>query len=300
MLGIQRIVKASSKSVQSLGSDRINWLRNLPFLGVHAACLLVFWTGVTPIALLVGAVTLLTRMFGLTAGYHRYFCHRTFKTTRMFQFALAWLGAASAQRGPLWWAGHHRLHHRHADTEEDVHPPGVKGFLWAHAGWLMSARNESTRFEWVPDFSQYRELRWLDANHYVAPLSFMLVLFGVGEWLSATYPVFETSGSQLVVIGFVWSTTILYHVTFAVNSFGHLFGRRRYDTNDGSRNSFWLAMLTAGEGWHNNHHRYPGSERQGFYWWEIDATHYGVVVLSWFRLVWDIRGPADTVLREGS
>ena len=260
----------------------------------------MFWTGVTPIALLVGAVTLLTRMFGLTAGYHRYFCHRTFKTTRVFQFALAWLGAASAQRGPLWWAGHHRLHHRHADTEEDVHPPGVKGFLWAHAGWLMSVRNAPTRFEWVPDFAQYRELRWLDANHYVAPLSFMLVLFGVGEGLSATYPVFETTGSQLVVIGFVWSTTVLYHVTFAVNSFGHLFGRRRYDTNDGSRNSFWLAMLTAGEGWHNNHHRYPGSERQGFYWWEIDATHYGVVVLSWFRLVWDIRGPADTVLREGS
>ena len=293
-------MKTLSKSIQSLDSDRINWLRNLPFLGVHAACLLVFWTGVTPIALLVGAVTLLTRMFGLTAGYHRYFCHRTFKTTRMFQFALAWLGAASAQRGPLWWAGHHRLHHRHADTEEDVHPPGVKGFLWAHAGWLMSVRNAPTRFEWVQDFAQYRELRWLDANHYVAPLSFILVLFGVGEWLSTTYPVFETTGAQLVVIGFVWSTTILYHVTFAVNSFGHLFGRRRYDTNDGSRNSFWLAMLTAGEGWHNNHHRYPGSERQGFYWWEIDATHYGVVVLSWFRLVWDIRGPADTVLREGS
>ena len=289
-----------SESADSLGSDRIKWLRNTPFLGVHAACLLVWWTGVTPLALLVGVVTLFARMFGLTAGYHRYFCHRSFKTTRVFQFVLAWLGAASAQRGPLWWAGHHRLHHRHADTEEDVHPPGVKGFAWAHAGWLMSARNEPTRFEWVPDFAQYRELRWLDANHYVAPVSVVLALFCLGEWLSVAYPALETTGLQLVVIGFFWSTTVLYHVTFAVNSFGHLFGRRRYDTNDGSRNSFWLALLTAGEGWHNNHHRYPASERQGFYWWEIDATHYGVVILSWFRLVWDIRGPAPAVVQEGS
>ena len=280
--------------------DQIDWLRNLPFILLQLGCLAVFWTGVSKFALAVGAVTLAARMFGLTAGYHRYFCHRAFKTSRVFQFVLAWLGASAAQRGPLWWAGHHRWHHRHSDTAEDVHPPGVKGILWAHAGWIMSKRNDRTRIEWIRDFAAYRELRWLDANHYVAPVSLGVALFLLGAWLAAAYPALGTNGPQLVVVGLLCSTTLLYHCTFAVNSIGHTVGSRRYVTRDNSRNSFWLALLTAGEGWHNNHHRYPASERQGFYWWEIDLTHYGVVLLSWFRLVWDVRGPSADVLREGS
>ena len=280
--------------------DQIDWLRNLPFILLQLGCLAVFWTGVSKFALAVGAVTLAARMFGLTAGYHRYFCHRAFKTSRVFQFVLAWLGASAAQRGPLWWAGHHRWHHRHSDTAEDVHPPGVRGILWAHAGWIMSKRNDRTRIEWIRDFAAYRELRWLDANHYVAPVSLGVALFLLGAWLAAAYPALGTNGPQLVVVGLLCSTTLLYHCTFAVNSIGHTVGSRRYVTRDNSRNSFWLALLTAGEGWHNNHHRYPASERQGFYWWEIDLTHYGVVLLSWLRLVWDVRGPSADVLREGS
>ena len=280
--------------------DQIDWLRNLPFILLQLGCLAVFWTGVSKFALAVGAVTLAARMFGLTAGYHRYFCHRAFKTSRVLQFVLAWLGASAAQRGPLWWAGHHRWHHRHSDTAEDVHPPGVRGILWAHAGWIMSKRNDRTRIEWIRDFAAYRELRWLDANHYVAPVSLGVALFLLGAWLAAAYPGLGTNGPQLVVVGLLCSTTLLYHCTFAVNSIGHTVGSRRYVTRDNSRNSFWLALLTAGEGWHNNHHRYPASERQGFYWWEIDLTHYGVVLLSWLRLVWDVRGPSDDVLREGA
>ena len=280
--------------------DQIDWLRNLPFILLQLGCLAVFWTGVSKFALAVGAVTLAARMFGLTAGYHRYFCHRAFKTSRVFQFVLAWLGASAAQRGPLWWAGHHRWHHRHSDTAEDVHPPGVRGILWAHAGWIMSKRNDRTRIEWIRDFAAYRELRWLDANHYVAPVSLGVALFLLGAWLASAYPALGTNGPQLVVVGLLCSTTLLYHCTFAVNSIGHTVGSRRYVTRDNSRNSFWLALLTAGEGWHNNHHRYPASERQGFYWWEIDLTHYGVVLLSWLRLVWDVRGPSADVLREGS
>ncbi|MXY26187.1 MAG: acyl-CoA desaturase [Acidobacteria bacterium] len=280
--------------------DQIDWLRNLPFILLQLGCLAVFWTGVSEFALAVGAVTLAARMFGLTAGYHRYFCHRAFKTSRVFQFVLAWLGASAAQRGPLWWAGHHRWHHRHSDTAEDVHPPGVRGILWAHAGWIMSKRNDRTRIEWIRDFAAYRELRWLDANHYVAPVSLGVALFLLGAWLAAAYPALGTNGPQLVVVGLLCSTTLLYHCTFAVNSIGHTVGSRRYVTRDNSRNSFWLALVTAGEGWHNNHHRYPASERQGFYWWEIDLTHYGVVLLSWLRLVWDVRGPSADVLREGN
>ena len=280
--------------------DRIDWIGNLPFLGIHLGCLLVLWTGISGIALAIGLMTLLLRMFGLTAGYHRFFCHRTFKTSRVFQFVLAWLGASSAQKGPLWWAGHHRHHHRHADTDDDVHPPDAKGFFWAHAGWIMCPRNQPTRLELVLDFSKYRELRWLDDNHYVAPVSLAVALYALGQWLETGYPTLGTNGGQLVTIAFCCSTTLLYHVTFAVNSFGHRYGSRRFSTNDTSRNSFWLALLTAGEGWHNNHHRYPVSERQGFYWWEIDMTHYGVKLLSWLRIVWDIRGPSGAVVKEGA
>ena len=280
--------------------DGIDWLCGIPFLAVHAACLAVVWTGVSPIALAVGAVTLLTRMFGLTAGYHRYFCHRTFRTTRAFQFVLAWLGASAAQMGPLWWAGHHRSHHRHSDTGDDVHSPSAQGFLTAHFGWILSRANQRTKTEWVPDLLRFPELRWLDCNHYLAPLALGAALFALGEWLGATRPELGTDGAQLVVVALFWSTTALYHLTFAVNSLAHRYGSRRYDTGDDSRNLWWLALITAGEGWHNNHHRYPTSERQGFYRWECDLTHYGIVVLSWLGIVWDVRGPAPTVLVEGA
>ena len=294
------VTSASVEAEAAAEPDRIDWVRNVPFILLQLGCLAVFWTGVSNVALVIGAITLAARMFGLTAGYHRYFCHRAFKTSRVFQFVLAWLGASAAQRGPLWWAGHHRWHHRHSDTAEDVHPPGVRGILWAHAGWIMSKRNDRTRIEWIRDFAAYRELRWLDANHYVAPVSLGVALFLLGTWLAAAYPALGTNGPQLVVVGLLCSTTLLYHCTFAVNSIGHTVGSRRYVTRDNSRNSFWLALVTAGEGWHNNHHRYPASERQGFYWWEIDLTHYGVVLLSWLRLVWDVRGPSADVLREGN
>ena len=272
---------------------------NLPFLGMHLACVLVLWTGISPTAAWIGLATLLVRMFGLTGGYHRYFCHHSFKTSRVFQFMLAWAGAAAAQKGPLWWAGHHRSHHRYSDTEADVHPPGVKGFYWAHIGWVMAEANVRTKTEWVPDWLKFRELSWLDRNHYVAPISLAVGLFGLGTWLKAAHPELGTSGLQLLAVAFFLSTTVLYHVTFAVNSVGHTVGSRRYDTRDASRNGLLLALVTAGEGWHNNHHRYPTSERQGFYWWEVDATHYVVALLGWVRVVWDIRGPSAEVLAEG-
>ena len=279
-------------------TERIDLVRSVPFIAVHLACLAVMWTGVSVTALVIGFMTLALRMFGLTAGYHRYFCHRAFKTSRVFQFVLAWLGTSASQKGPLWWAGHHRSHHRYSDTEEDVHPPGVRGFLWAHAGWTMSPKNRRTKVEWVPDLTKYPELVWLDRNHYVAPITLGVALFFLGDGLAAAYPTLGTDGWQLLVVALFCSTTVLYHVTFAVNSIGHQFGSRHYDTNDESRNSLWLALVTGGEGWHNNHHRYPASERQGYFWWEVDFTHYGVVLLSWLGVVWDVRGPASTVLQE--
>ncbi len=279
--------------------EYVDWVANVPFLLIHAGCLAVVWTGWSATAVVVAFATLAARMFGLTGGFHRYFSHRSYKTSRLFQFVLAWLGCAAAQKGPLWWAAHHRYHHRHSDTHEDVHPPGVKGFFWAHMGWVMSPSNDNTRYELMPDFADYPEMRWVNEHHYMPPASLIVVLLGLGQGLKVWAPELGAGPLQLLVWGFFISTTVLYHVTFSVNSFGHTFGRRRYGTDDDSRNNLWVALLTAGEGWHNNHHRFPGSARQGFYWWEIDMTHYALRILSWLGIVWDLREPSRAVLEEG-
>ncbi len=251
-------------------------LNNALFIGVHAACLGALWTGVDARALAVGAALYLVRMFAITAGYHRYFSHRTYATGRASQFLLALLGASAGQKGPLWWAAHHRNHHRWSDTERDVHSPRRGGFWWSHAGWILSPHFAKTRWEAVPDLAAFPELVWLERRHALAPLALGLSLYALG-------------GARLLVWGFFMSTTALYHATFSVNSLAHLFGARRFDTGDDSRNNALVALLTLGEGWHNNHHRYPGSERQGLAWWELDLSHAGLRVLERLGLVWDLR-----------
>jgi stearoyl-CoA desaturase (delta-9 desaturase) len=235
-------------------------------------------------------------MFAITGGYHRYFSHRSYKTSRWFQFLLAFLGATSAQKGPLWWASHHRHHHRHSDTEEDVHSPGINGVWYAHVGWILSNKYVDTKGELVKDFLKFPELRWLDSYHVVAPVLLAVGVFFFGVWLETLG--FNTSGFQMLVWGFFISTVLLYHGTFVINSFTHLIGKRRFKTGDDSRNNLWLALITLGEGWHNNHHRYPGSERQGMFWWEIDISHYILRILSWCGLVWDIRTHPERIYEE--
>jgi stearoyl-CoA desaturase (delta-9 desaturase) len=230
-------------------------------------------------------------MFGITAGYHRFFSHRSFKTSRVFQFVLAWLGACSAQLGPLWWAAHHRHHHQYSDTHQDAHTPGLKGFLWAHMGWVFCPRNQVTHYHRVRDFCHYPELLFLERNWLLPPALMALSTLAWGWWLGRNYPAWGTHGLQLLTWGFFLSTILVYHATFCINSMAHLWGSRRYETKDDSRNNWVLALITLGEGWHNNHHKYPSSERQGFYWWEIDMTHYGLKCLAALGLVWDLRTP---------
>lgn len=214
------------------------------------------------------------------------------------QFVFALLGTTAAQKGPLWWAALHRHHHRYADTEEDIHPPTVKGFWWSHVGWILSPRYEETRFHAIRDFARFPELRFLNRYHLLPPVALAVGLFLLGWALHHGAPSLGTSGWQLLVWGFFLSTVLLWHVTFCVNSLAHVFGRRRFETADTSRNSFLLALFTFGEGWHNNHHRFPGSERQGFFWWEVDFTHYLLKLLSWCGLVWDLREPPAWVYTE--
>lgn len=267
------------------------------FWTVHLACFLVIWTGVSPIAAAVCAIMYLVRMFAITGGYHRYFSHRSYKTSRVFQFILALLGASSAQKGPIWWASHHRHHHRYSDTEEDIHPPS-HGVWWAHVGWVLSSKYLDSRPELVKDLLAFPEIRLLERFHLIAPITLAVLIYYFGVYCEVYFPQLNTNGFQMLVWGFFVSTTLLYHGTFVINSFTHLIGSRRFNTTDNSRNNFWLAMITLGEGWHNNHHRYPGSERQGFYWWEIDVTHYVLKFLSWFGIVWDLREPPARIYQE--
>jgi stearoyl-CoA desaturase (delta-9 desaturase) len=206
----------------------------------------------------------------------------------------------AAQRGCLWWASHHRNHHRCADTPEDVHSPSQQGFLWSHVLWLMTPRNFPTHTKRVQDWSRYPELRFLNRFSMLVPVLTVALLYGLGELIGIARPVSGITGGQMVIWAFVIPTVVLYHVTFTINSLDHMIGSRRYETPDTSRNNFVLALLTFGEGWHNNHHRYATSARQGFRWWEVDATYYVLVALSWLGLVRDLRPVPAKVLEEDS
>jgi len=283
---------------QNASRDKIQWLRSSPFLALHAACLLVFFCGVSPAALAACVLLYIARIFAITAGFHRYFSHRTFKTSRLFQFCLAWLGTAATQKGPLWWAANHRHHHAHSDTEDDAHSPR-RGFWWSHMGWFLCERFDETQWRLIPDLRGYPELRLLDRYSAVPPAVLAGSLFGLGAWLRHAFPGWHTSGLQMLVWGFCVSTVLLYHATFAVNSFAHRFGRRPFQTSDDSRNNLLIALLTFGEGWHNNHHYVPSSERQGFVWWQIDFSHYILTLLSWLGLVWNLNRPPKRVCEKG-
>lgn len=269
--------------------DRVDWLRAVPFLAMHVACLAVFWVGVSPVAVLVAIALYAVRMFAITGFYHRYFSHRTFRTSRVVQFVAALVGAASVQRGPLWWAAHHRNHHRHTETARDPHSPRVHGFWRSHMGWFLTREGFRTDWSRIPDLAKYPELRWLDRYDTLVPVLLAVGLYGLGALLERVAPGLGTTGGQMLVWGFFISTTVLFHATVTINSLAHRYGSRRFETGDDSRNNLWLALLTFGEGWHNNHHFFPGTVRQGFRWWEIDLTWYGLTVMSWCGLVRDLK-----------
>jgi stearoyl-CoA desaturase (delta-9 desaturase) len=261
-----------------------NWLKTVPFVFFHLIAIpAAFLVGVDGTALALLAATYFIRMFGITGVYHRYFAHRAYKTSRPVQFLLAWLGCSALQKGPLWWSGHHRVHHRHSDTPEDPHSPYETSFWWSHVGWILSDEHSEIAWDDVRDWARYPELRWLDRYHWVPGILLGVACFLIGGW----------SG---LVWGFLISTILVYHATFTINSLSHLFGKRRYNTPDDSRNNIWLALITLGEGWHNNHHHYQSSANQGFFWWEIDISFYVIRLMGLCRLVWDIRKPGEKAI----
>ncbi|MFT3776619.1 MAG: acyl-CoA desaturase [Minicystis sp.] len=258
---------------------RVAWGKSIPFILIHLSAVVgVVLLGWSWKGLALAVALYYVRMFGVTAGYHRYFSHRSFRTGRVMQFVFALLATSSAQKGVLWWAAHHRVHHKLSDKPGDVHSVLQDGFWWSHVGWIMSDRYEATEHDKVRDLEKFPELVWLDRWHLVPPTVLGVSLFLVGGWYA-------------VVWGLLVSTVLLWHGTFTINSLTHVFGKRRYATTDNSRNSLILALVTMGEGWHNNHHYYQRSVRQGFYWWEIDMTFYVLKVMQALGLVWDLHAP---------
>ena len=280
-----------------LPGEKLSLLVSLPFISVHIGALFALTISPSPFALFMVFLMYFIRMFGITAGFHRFFSHKTFKTSRAFQFILAYLATSSAQMGPIWWASHHRHHHKYTDEIEDPHTPTLKGFFWAHVGWIMSPSNVPTKEEYVGDLKRFPELRFLDKYHYLAPFSMAVSLFALGEYMALNHSQYGTNGIELLMWGFFVSTVILYHATFTVNSVCHVFGYRTYDTKDGSVNNWLVAILTLGEGWHNNHHAFPNSERQGHKWYQIDICHYILWSLSKLGIVWDIRDVPDDSIK---
>jgi stearoyl-CoA desaturase (Delta-9 desaturase) len=257
----------------------------LPFLLVHLGCFAAIWTGATWQAVALCFLLYWARMFGVVAGYHRLFSHRAYSTSRGAQFLLAFLAQSSAQKSVLWWAAKHRHHHLHSDTPQDVHSPRHKGFIYSHVGWIFARQHDATDLAKVADLTRYPELLWLHRFEQLPALVLAILCFLVAGW----------SG---LVVGFFCSTVLLYHATFCINSLAHVRGRKRYVTGDDSRNNWLLAILTMGEGWHNNHHTYQSSVRQGFRWWEFDAGYYVLKALSWAGLVWDLKMPPMPVLQN--
>jgi stearoyl-CoA desaturase (Delta-9 desaturase) len=293
-------LSTNAPSRPSIPADgRIAWLSAIPFIGMHFIALGVFRVGWSPAAVFVCLALYWVRMFAITGFYHRYLSHRSYKTSRWFQFLFAVLGNSSTQKGPLWWAAHHRHHHQYSDDDEDVHSPTRRGFFYSHVGWIFARSNAPTRLRLVPDLAKFPELRALDRFDVLIPILLGTCCFGLGVLLEAEAPSLGTSGVQMLVWGFFLSTVLLAHSTFTINSLSHLVGRRRFQTTDTSRNNLPLALLTMGEGWHNNHHFYPTSTRQGFYWWEIDATYYGLYLLSKLGLIWDLKRVPAHILEQG-
>jgi stearoyl-CoA desaturase (delta-9 desaturase) len=263
-----------------------DWVGFIPFISVHLLCFAALWTGARPIDWIVCALLYFVRLLGVMAGYHRYFSHRTFKTSRWFQCILAVVAESTMQKGALWWAAHHRNHHKYADAPPDVHSPVQHGFWHSHVLWLAERGSEARAHHRVRDLAKFPELVWLDKHWLVPPLGLGLLV-----WLAL--------GWSGLFVGFFLSTVLVWHATFVVNSLAHVVGKRRFATADTSRNNWIIALFTLGEGWHNNHHHYMGAARQGFYWWEVDVTFYVLKCLEWCGIVWDLRQVPDAVLAEG-
>jgi stearoyl-CoA desaturase (delta-9 desaturase) len=292
------VINENNYNPDAIDGDAIDWTRAIPFILVNLSCFLVFYVRCSGIAIITAAFLYFFRLFTIGAFYHRYFSHKTFKTNRFWQFIFAALASTSAQRGPLWWAAHHRQHHMVSDKPEDAHSPVQHGFWWSHVGWFLSKKHYHYNPERVKDLTCYPELVFLERYDVIMPVLLFLSLFIAG-WFFQTYaPELNTGIGEMLVWGFSVSLVAVFNTTVLINSLCHVYGTRRFETTDHSKNNLLFALLTLGEGWHNNHHHYPASARQGFMRWEIDITYYLIKLMEFIGIVWDVKPVPKSILEK--
>ncbi len=239
-----------------------------------------FWSGPAVVVLLV--LYWLTACIGVTLGYHRLLAHRAFAVPRWLEALIATCGTLSCQHGPIDWVGLHRHHHLHSDDPADHHNSHL-GFWWSHVGWMLrDVPAQHNVRQLTPELQEVPYYRWLNRNFLLLQLPLAVVLFLLGRSLGV-------GGWALVLWGIPLRLVLVYHVTWFVNSATHRWGYVSYATSDNSRNNWWVAVLTFGEGWHNNHHAYPSSARIGFRWWELDITWWHIRVLQFVGLARQLR-----------
>lgn len=296
-------------SLPNTGIQKAENLRIIKFRVwlVHVASLGIFFVPFDYSLLLYTAVTFFVRTFGWEAGSHRYFSHRSYKTSRAFQLFLAVLAASGGQRGPIWWATYHRAHHRDSDTQTDPHSPTHRGFWYAHMGWFLDPKNIDTDLDAAKDLSRFPELVWVNKYHYIFPYILMVLIFCLGAFANILGPKLHgaVGGLSAVIWCFFLSTMLSLQATFVINTITHgfsprLFSYRRFNLDDTTTNNWLLAIPTMGASWHNNHHRFMGAAKAGFYWWELDLTYYILKILSWLRIVWDLQPVPKKVLDQGT
>jgi stearoyl-CoA desaturase (delta-9 desaturase) len=263
--------------------ERINWIKSIPFFTVHAIPLAAIWTGASSFDWWLCFWLYVVRMFAITGGNHRYFAHKSYYATRFFQFVMAFLGTSAAQKGVLWWAEKHRYHHRWSDQAEDIHSTKRHGFWYAHVGWVLNDRNHYFDGRLVQQFLKFPELRLMNQSPWMwfPPVGLGAAVFFLRWWAAGL-----TAGFSALLVGFFLSTVILYHGTFFINSLAHMLGTHDHQTHpdkdkdDTSGNSWILAIVTLGEGWHNDHHFKAQYTKQGIEWWKIDITYYALWLLQ--------------------
>ena len=260
--------------------DKLNWLTASVMVAFHVLAVAAFFTFSWQALFVSLFLYWLATGLGISLGYHRLHTHRSYKTSRLVEYFFAVCGTLTLEGGPLFWVATHRVHHQFSDQEGvDPHTPRDGGF-WAHMGWILfgDGHHSDTALmsKYAPDLAADPFYRFLNTYHYVPLVGLGLLLLAVGGWPFVLWGVFLR-----VVAGL--------HATWLVNSATHMWGRRRFNTRDDSRNSWWVAVLTFGEGWHNNHHAHPASARHGLAWYEVDLSWLSLRLMRALGLARDIR-----------
>jgi len=259
----------------------VNRMTAIAMAGFHVGALAAFAVPDTGAILTAVILYCAAGMLGIGMGYHRLLTHRGYKTFTWLEYVLTWCGTLALEGGPIFWVATHRIHHQHSDREGDPHTPR-EGTWWAHAGWIISGEglhhDAAVLAKYVPDLARDRVHVWLSTWHWTSNVLVGIALLAYG-------------GIPYVLWGIFLRTTVGLHATWLVNSATHKWGSRRFATRDDSTNNWWVALLTFGEGWHNNHHAHPTSARHGLAWYEIDCNWLGIRALQSLGLVWDIKQP---------